>query len=818
MPYARADRTVDDWLTHLEGLADTLPSDAGSRRMLRRKIGIVRDRILSWRDGGFERRIEGAAGRAMPPRRPAGESCEAATPVGYGDFAWTAARENPPGTAFWFRFEAPRTGWHRIDTAGSEADTSVAVMAGCSGEPLTENDDSVGLQASVSFRAVAGSTRWIRIALAAARAGGTLVMSASGSGSGILSGVVTEEGTGNFVANARVEIYRSSGSYAGSDWTDATGFYVFSGMSPDSYFLITDDTSDHLDELWDDHPCEPGCTPITGDPIPVSDTVPGVADFELSRGGGISGQLLAAGGGPIVSQRVRLTDSVGTYIADEYSDGTGGFRFGGLSSGIYFAYTSVSGYRNEVWDDIPCDPICQPTNGHVIQVVEGVDTAGIDFTLDSLGVVQGTLTDAANGLPISSGRVELFRNDGSYAGTAYSQASGTWTSSGLQPGIYFVASDLYNSYRNEVYDDIPCQPSCGPLAGTPIQVSLNSTTLGIDQALDRLGALSGTITESHSGFPLPSIRVEVWTNAGGYVGGSDSTQVGHWERPNLQPGTYHVVTSERGIYIDELYDDIPCPGGSTNGCLPQDGTPIALALTEYIPGIDLALDLGGSVSGTLTDELTGEPIPFEDVILTSTTPPSGLVRSTDSSGHYLFPGLLAGDYFAYTATDTHADEIWDDLPCTPDSCDPNTGTPIPVELGLMSSGVDFGLVLLGGLAGVVQDESGAGLSTVVLQVWNSTGNLVAGAVTDADGRYQIDLSSGVFFLSTLNTYGLPDELWNEIHCPGGAGAGCDPLGGDSILLVGADPVLTGFDFELGPTIFADGFESGDVSAWSSSIP
>ncbi len=74
--------------------------------------------------------------------------------------------------------------------------------------------------------------------------------------------------------------------------------------------------------------------------------------------------------------------------------------------------------------------------------------------------------------------------------------------------------------------------------------------------------------------------------------------------------------------------------------------------------------------------------------------------------------------------------------------------------------------------------------------------------------------------STGNLQGLPDELWNDIPCRGGAASdgGCDPLAGDPLILVGAEPVVPGIDFELGPTIFADGFESGDVSAWSNAVP
>ena len=63
-----------------------------------------------------------------------------------------------------------------------------------------------------------------------------------------------------------------------------------------------------------------------------------------------------------------------------------------------------------------------------------------------------------------------------------------------------------------------------------------------------------------------------------------------------------------------------------------------------------------------------------------------------------------------------------------------------------------------------------------------------------------------------------------MHCAGlGAGGpasegGCDPLTGNAIEVIGAEPGVAGIDFELGPTIFADGFESGDTSQWSTAVP
>jgi len=55
--------------------------------------------------------------------------------------------------------------------------------------------------------------------------------------------------------------------------------------------------------------------------------------------------------------------------------------------------------------------------------------------------------------------------------------------------------------------------------------------------------------------------------------------------------------------VDELYDNIPCPGGA---CvyLGAIGVPIQVAPGLTTGSRDFALDRGGRISGTITDAVT----------------------------------------------------------------------------------------------------------------------------------------------------------------------------------------------------------------------
>ena len=64
---------------------------------------------------------------------------------------------------------------------------------------------------------------------------------------------------------------------------------------------------------------------------------------------------------------------------------------------------------------------------------------------------------------------------------------------------------------------------------------------------------------------------------------------GACQSTGLASGDYFALSYDWGIddgYIDELFDDIPCPEGS---CDVTTGTPIPVILGLDTPGIDFAL-------------------------------------------------------------------------------------------------------------------------------------------------------------------------------------------------------------------------------------
>ncbi len=809
-------RSSEESLSRLDRLTAYLPRESGRRRVLERKWRRLRRELL---EGRASAAPEGLAlefeARPVRPASDCGEAGAAPLKVGEGPVSWVAAESDES----WFLLEGVPLEPALLMTVGSAADTHLTVYEACNGKVVASNDDGSGLWSMVTAALPFTGSAWVRITRLAGRAGAPMRLVAEGGDSGVLTGSVVEEGSGAPLPFVSVVALTSLGFFAGSDWTDSAGIYEIEGLEDGSYYLLTEFTDEYVDELWDDHPCDPICDPLTGDLVAVTQTIPGVANFELSPGGMASGVILETGGGPLASD-VRLEDADGFISEFASTDAAGRFTFTGLPTGTYFVYTrSFEGFRDEVFDDIPCVDFCDPQSGTPIAVTQGVETTGIDFSLDRLGTLAGRVVQSSTGQPIPFANLRVVSAaDGGSSDFPDADVGGYWRSRGLEPGTYFVATSESDVYRNEVFDGVPCGTSCDPQSGTPISLGIDEEVGGIDFALERLGWLSGRVSDAASGAAVLDIDVELWLDDSTFVDWTQPFSSGYFEVTDLHPDSYLVVTAESETHIDEAWDGVPCPFGPFDGCLPSDGSPVAVALAAGTGGIDFELDLGGSVTGRVSDEFLGEGLEGVGAALTDS---AGVQRrySDLSDGRIGFFGLPAGDYRVFSDTFTHLNEVWDDIPCG-SICDPLAGDPIAVSLGEETAGIDLALALEGGLRGTITNALGEPVEGVILHVWTDDGQIVAAGASDENGRYQVDLESGVYYVSTENSLGVPEELWDDIPCPGGPASqgGCDPTTGDPVTVVGAQAAVAGIDFELGSTIFADGFESGDTSAWSVTVP
>ena len=646
-------------------------------------------------------------------------------------------------------------------------------------------------------------------------------------GGGGIAGTVTATDTGLPVGFTTVELWSSTGAFGGTDLTNAAGEFEFSGLAADSYYVTTFGPDNLIDELYADMPCPgggfEGCDPTTGTPVVVDGltTTPGI-DFVLEAGAMIEGDVTnGVSGEPILSFDIDIWDGAGALVVSTRFNNTGGhYAVGGLPTGSYFLSTDrASGQVDELYDDIPCPggapDGCDPTTGTAVVATAGSTIFGIDFELGGLGAITGRVTDALTGAPLRFVTVGASKPDGSFGGSDLTDSQGEYEITGLEPGSYFVTTGNFDSYRNEVFDDIPCI-SCDPTIGDPVTVTVDSATPGIDFALDRLGAITGQLTDAVTGAGIPFVNVRVWDSVGGVEAFLATDFSGHYASEGLNPGDYFVTTRSFDFdaeYLDELYDDLPCPKiGNTYDCDPTTGTAVA-AIINTSSTADFALGKSGSITGSVVDSQTNEPLRttvelWRDGSVVTT-------RIPNAAGEYLFAGLIPADYVVSTQGASHRDELYDDVPCLGPSfseCDPALGMPLVVVAGAVFADIDLALDRLGVIAGTILDgTTGAGLAGG-LRLYADDGTLEATGSSDATGAYLFSgLDPGNYFLSTRLNGPYLDELYADIPCPGGFG--CTPVTGQAIATA-LNTVTAGIDFELQ----LEGTVSGTVTDAMNGLP
>jgi 5-hydroxyisourate hydrolase-like protein (transthyretin family) len=789
-------------------------------------------RLIGWVLEGLEKAAAGAkpsdhrevgpAAAALEIRSAAAalgaNSCPDAPVIGYGTFSGTTVGATNDGTAcgsssfspdVWFRFVAPETRTVSADTFGSGFDTVLSMHTGCPGTGFTQvcNDDASGLQSAISFSAFAGSTYWIRVSGFDGATGPFQLRVGPG---GAMTGTVTRADNGLPVTSGRVRATSNEGGFfpfSVSDLLETDGTYTLAGLEAGSYHVQTFNLEDLQDEVWDDRPCTGRllCDLESGDLVAVDSlgTTAGV-DFALPTGGAITGTVvLKSTGEPMEGSTVRaltLTDEV---VSSVRSGADGSYLLSGLAEGSYqvevvgFSGTEFTG---QVYDGVTCIHGCRPDEATPVPVTEGATTPGIDFQIERLGVLEGTVTDATTGFPIEGAFVQVYSADSnSRAGTANTDATGSFRMTGFDPGTYFLSAQK-PGYLTEAYEEMPCPSFCTPSIGTPVPVDLDQEITGLDFTLEPFGSVSGTVTAAVGGGPVTDGHVSLYLGPGQFVTNAALDVDGSYRMVNVRAGTYFVLTGVgRGTtdFLDELYDDIPC----YVDCDVSTGTSITVLAGTDTSGIDFALDLGGTLTGTVTDSLTGLALTSGTVGVY--TPFGFFLESTPilGDGTFAVSGLLPGSYLLLASSPGYSGQLYESVPCFGGIhnfpyCDRLAGTPVEVGVAETVSGLDFALDPLGSISGRVTDAmSGAGVGGRV-DAFDLGEGVIDSADLNPDGTYSLDaLPAGSFFLRTW-TEGYVDELYDDVvfhrqFCS----FDCDFSGGTPIP-VGVGGAVLSIDFQL----------------------
>lgn len=355
--------------------------------------------------------------------------------------------------------------------------------------------------------------------------------------------------------------------------------------------------------------------------------------------------------------------------------------------------------------------------------------------------VSGTVT--ANGAPVAGVVVYAYvGGDGAVCCEAVSgavtAADGTY-SIDLEPGSYRVR--FYpntNGLVEEWWDG-----ASGFGSSDDVVVQAENET-GIDASLLAGSTITGTITNA-GGIPLEGIGVHAMDASEEcciWVTGTSTAADGTYAL-TVPNGSYRLFFYSSGLEISKWSGNAPTFEEATDIVVP--GSPLS--------GNDAQLAAGQAISGRVTDT-DGDPIEgvyvhaFETGVCCSWVDGA----QTDANGEYSI-SVADGQYVLmfWPALSSEVAEWWDG------ATEFESATPITVA-GSGVSGKDA--VLAGGnrISGTVTGANGAPVENVFVGAFDAKElccTWVAGAATDAMGKYRLDVPNG--------TYRLVVYPWDGVH-------------------------------------------------------
>ena len=272
------------------------------------------------------------------------------------------------------------------------------------------------------------------------------------------------------------------------------------------------------------------------------------------------------------------------------------------------------------------------------------DQASADVEIETLtGSIAGTVTELGTGNPLGGIEVQVFDADMRDYGRANTAPDGTYELGGIDPGDYMVRfTDPSGYYGQQWYDHV------APLsAASTVTITTPGDRVGsIDAALDAGTSISGTVTSESTGLPIEDICVGAFdADAPNFNNASaaeaETASDGTYTLAGLASTPYLVLfrdCSDTPAYALELYD-----GGS--GTVDPDAAVPVTPTGPGATGVDAALGVGGSISGTVYQLPTGTPIDGRCVLAFS--PGFGVLSVTlsDAGGQYRLSGVPAGQWY-----------------------------------------------------------------------------------------------------------------------------------------------------------------------------
>lgn len=356
------------------------------------------------------------------------------------------------------------------------------------------------------------------------------------------------------------------------------------------------------------------------------------------------------------------------WIAEAYTGPDGTYDISGVSGPVKVQFWDTT------WEHLYIGEYYNNTQNWdaatVVNVAAGATVSNINAVLAEGAHIKGTVIDEGTGQPLYGVRVAAnFDEDNSVE--AFTRADGTYDITGLKSGSYVVSFDDISTtdpagqmYVTEFYPG-----ASNSASATNVTVTAPSAVVGIDATMKRGCSISGTVTDADTLMPIfqdaeyywNSPNITVYNAAGMEAGWTTADENGYWRIGGLPDGTYKVkfcdwlyndATGEYGglLYTTQWYNDQASEDSAIE---------IILNASNARKGVDARMDSSGqsgSLSGTVTDGTSGNPLPCVPITLYMAfdNGEGGFwwnmvdmpYATTDEAGQFTYDYLMPGTYRA----------------------------------------------------------------------------------------------------------------------------------------------------------------------------
>ena len=590
-----------------------------------------------------------------------------------------------------------------------------------------------------------------------------------------VQGRVVDAATMTGVVDVMVELFMEPDYYSDFAWTHDDGSYTIYAVRTGNYKLkfSPPDASTLAWEWWNGQPFFDDGQIVA---VTEGQNITGF-DAALESSGRIEGTVKSEDtGAALKSILVTLYDSHQRELDFIYTGTDGRYAFAHLPAGTYrvfFGFSGSTDYLTEWWENgssfETATPVIVPAGGSIT----GIDAS---LAVPPYGSISGQVTGADVRAGLAG--VSVYSYDLNYRSkrTATTDASGNYTLTKLVAGdykLYFWPSSSLN-YIKQWWGG-----AYSFYTSPAVTVDEFVTTTGINASLPVGGMISGQVTTAGTRAPVSGAGVSVYSLNQSYVNGATSGSDGTYAAKGLPGGQYKVKFTP--------------PWGSTLGCEYYPGresfaagSTVPVTIGQTTAGIHAALRPGGSVSGRVTDAVTGQGIRGATPRLLGNQISNQIVE-TAADGSYTLTQLSAGTFKVQFSPPWNSDyrgSYWNGQE-TADLAETITvtrGSPVPNINGALGKGSR--------IKGRVTDEAtGLGVSSVSTMAYDAQMNARSSGSTNTDGDYTISgLAPGEYrvkFTPLSGSYG--EEWWSDRREFGLADG----------ITVGAEATVTGIDAQLG---------------------